>query len=154
MTPLKKARIILASAVPACCLSVTASAAYETGSLLAGETGIWGTLALWQEKVERLHGTALTIALGLAAVSIAVSLLKYLASSEQDAGRALQRTKWAVIALVALYLLPVITGAAVDLFRPYAWDPSAGVDINGVQYEAVGAAVTDEEITDGEAPDE
>ena len=117
--------------------------AYETGSLLPEEGGIRDGIRVWQEEIRALHEAALTAGLGLAAVCAAVCAVKYLVSSEQEAARSLRRAVWAVLALAALYLLPLVTSAAIGIFGKYAWDPSAGIGLNGLA--PVGESLTDPE---------
>lgn len=107
-----------------------ATYAYDIGSLHPEDSPVWDGIRSWQEQIRDLYEAARTAGIGLAAAAVAVSAVRYLTSSEQDAQRALRRAGWAVAALIALYLLPLITSTAIDRFSDYAWDPSAGIALN------------------------
>lgn len=89
------------------------------------------TSAGWQDRMKEFveaiveyFGMIQKTASGVAAAAIAVCSLGIIGGNQKEKEVNWQRIKWIVIALVALWLLPLFIGFGREIVKDYKWNPA------------------------------
>lgn len=80
-------------------------------------------LSMFGDKVGEVYELVLKIATPCAVIPFAMGAYKMLTGNDQDMKAGQKQMKLVLMALAALYLLPIVVRAGIDIGDAYKWSP-------------------------------
>lgn len=121
----ERTRLVIATAA-ICILAVTwlSSPAYASNVWSGTHANGGWDLSVFLDRILDVYNLIKAVCAPLAVCSIAGGGFEVLFGNEQEQSKGFARIKYTVMAVIALYLLPVAINIGYDLAKNFMWDPN------------------------------
>lgn len=127
---MKKVKIQKAVKIAAV-FTVTCAALVTQALAASNGTAVAQFPANFLGEIKTVYYTFTSAAMALATVAFAAGGMKMLFGGKQDTDKALKQMKFALVALVCLYMLPMVMALGKQVGRAFAWNPNVLIGSSG-----------------------